>query len=223
MWGPSERSMWHEWQFHSARGYAVFYCNPRGADGYGEAFQEALHASWGDVAFGDLMAGLNALLELGFVDTNRMAVTGGSYGGYMTAWIVGHTERFAAAVSQRGVYNLLSFYGTSDVPSLISDEFGVLPWDDAAFLWQQSPIAYAHNIRTPLLIFHSENDFRVPVSDGEQLFAYVRKSGGTVQMVRFPREGHELSRSGEPEHRVARLSRMVEWFDRYCLPATSSP
>ncbi|NWG16797.1 MAG: S9 family peptidase [Chloroflexi bacterium] len=215
MWGPSMKSMWHEWQFHAARGYVVFYANPRGAEGYGEAFQMALHAAWGDVASEDLMAGLDVLLEKGFVDPARMAITGGSYGGYMVAWIVGHTDRFRAAVAQRGVYNLLSFTGTTDIFSFIGTEYGMEMWDDPMFLWQQSPLAHAHKIKTPLLLLHSENDFRVPISEGEQLFAYVHRSGGTVELVRFPREGHELSRSGEPEHRISRLEHMVNWFDRY--------
>lgn len=223
MWGASTPSIWHETQCHAARGYVVFFCNPRGAAGYGESFQAALHAAWGEVAFTDIMAGVDTLLQLGFVDPARLAVTGGSYGGYMTAWIVGHTDRFAAAVAQRGVYNLLSFYGTTDVPLLITNEFGAEPWDDPMLLWQHSPLAYAHRIKTPLLILHSENDFRVPISDGEQLFAYVRRSGGTVRMIRFPREGHELSRSGEPAHRVSRLQHMIDWFDRYCHPQDQPP
>ncbi len=216
MWGPSTASMFHEWQLHAASGYAVFYCNPRGADGYGEGFRRALHAAWGDVAFEDIMAGVDAVLEKGFIDESRMAVTGGSYGGYMTAWIVGHTDRFATAVSQRGVYNLVSFYGTSDVPILISNDFSVEPWEDHELLWKHSPLAYAQNIKTPLLLIHSENDYRVPIEQAEQLFAYVRRSGGTVKMLRYPRDGHELSRSGEPAHRVSRLTKMVEWFDQYC-------
>ncbi|GAB4510129.1 MAG: S9 family peptidase [Anaerolineae bacterium] len=219
MWSPSESSMFHEWQLHAARGYAVFFCNPRGGDGYGEAFQRSLHAAWGDVAFEDIMAGVDAFLEKSIVDEKRMAVTGGSYGGYMTAWIVGHTDRFVSAVTQRGVYNLISFYGTSDVPSLISGEFDVEPWENHELLWKHSPLAYAQNIKTPLLIIHSENDYRVPIEQGEQLFAFVRRSGGTVEMWRFPRDGHELSRSGEPRHRVERLTKMVAWFDKYCMPA----
>jgi dipeptidyl aminopeptidase/acylaminoacyl peptidase len=215
-WGPSFKSMWHEWQYHAARGYVVFFANPRGSDGYGEGFASALHAAWGKVAFDDLMAGIDALLEKGFVDKERMAVCGGSYGGYMTAWIVGHTDRFKAAVAQRGVYNLLSFYGTSDVPLLITNEYDVEPWENPALLWEHSPLAYAHHIKTPLLIIHSENDFRVPIAEGEQLFAFVRRSGGTVQMIRYPREGHELTRSGEPEHRISSLNHIVEWFDKYC-------
>lgn len=220
MWGPSESSMFHEWQLHAASGYVVFYCNPRGGDGYGEAFRRELHAAWGDVAFEDIMAGIDALLEKGFVDEARMAVTGGSYGGYMTGWIVGHTDRFAAAVSQRGVYNLISFYGTSDVPELITYDYSTEPWDDPDLLWKHSPLAYAQNVTTPLLIIHSENDYRVPIEQGEQFFAFIRRKGGTVKMLRYPRDGHELSRSGEPEHRISRLTEMVKWFDKYCKPGT---
>ena len=216
MWGASTQSMWHEWQYHAACGYAVFYCNPRGAAGYGEAFQMALHSAWGDVAYPDLMAGVDAVIEQGFVDTNRLAVTGGSYGGYMTAWIVGHTDRFATAVSQRGVYNLMSFYGATDIPLFLVDQYEATPTQDPTRLWQQSPLAYADNITTPLLIIHSENDFRVPITDADQLFAYIKLRGGEVKYVRFPRDGHELSRSGEPAHRLSRLQHMMDWFDRYC-------
>jgi dipeptidyl aminopeptidase/acylaminoacyl peptidase len=194
----------------------VFFCNPRGAAGYGETFQKSLHAAWGEVAFPDIMAGVDAVVAKGFVDDTRMAVTGGSYGGYMTAWIVGHTDRFKAAVAQRGVYNLVSFYGVTDIPWFIRDLFDTTPTQDAAFLWKHSPLAYADQIRTPLLILHNENDFRVPISDGEQLFATIKLRGGTVEFVRFPRDGHELSRSGEPKHRVSRLQHMVAWFDKYC-------
>jgi dipeptidyl aminopeptidase/acylaminoacyl peptidase len=221
MWGPGMKSMWHEWQFHAARGYVVFFCNPRGADGYGEDFQMALHGKWGQVAMDDIIAGVDQLLDKGFVDANRMAVTGGSYGGYMTAWITAHSDRFIAAVAQRGVYNLLAFIGVSDIPSFIPTEFGVEPWDDPAFLWEHSPLAHAHKIKTPLLLIHSESDYRVPISEAEQLFAYVRRSGGTVQLLRFPRDGHEMTRSGEPEHRVSNLTHIINWFDKYCHPKES--
>ena len=207
-WGFSTRSMWHEWQFHAARGYAVFYCNPHGSGGYGEAFERKLHAAWGPVAMDDIMAGVDAVLQLGFADKERMAITGGSYGGYMTAWIIAHTDRFKSAVSQRGVYNLSSFYGTSDVPLLISNEFDAEPWDDHDVYWDNSPLKYAARITTPLLLIHSENDFRVPIEQAEQLFAWVRRATDTpVKMLRYPREGHELSRSGEPGHRISRLKR----------------
>lgn len=219
MWSSSAKTMWHEWQFHAACGYAVFYMNPRGGDGYGQKFLSDLHAAWGDVAFDDLMAGVDEVLKLGFIDEDRLALTGGSYGGYMTGWIVGHTDRFKSAVSQRGVYNLSSFYGTSDVPMLISNEFDVEPWEDHDLLWKHSPLAYAQNVRTPLLLIHSENDYRVPIEQAEQFFAFVRRATDTpIKLLRYPRDGHELSRSGEPEHRVSRLAEMVDWFDRYCQP-----
>ncbi len=217
MWGPGMKSMWHEWQFDAARGYVVFYCNPRGADGYGEGFQMALHGDWGNVAMDDIMAGVDTLLQKGFVDSKRMAVTGGSYGGYMTAWILGHSDRFVAGAALRGVYNLLGFSGVTDIPSFIPTEFGVELWDNPMFLWEHSPLAHAHKIKTPLLIMHSENDYRVPIAEGEQLFAYVRRSGGTVQLVRFPRDGHEMTRSGEPEHRLSSLTHIINWFDKYCM------
>jgi dipeptidyl aminopeptidase/acylaminoacyl peptidase len=216
MWGAGMQSMWHEWQSHAARGYVVFFCNPRGSGGYGESFLNALHAAWGTVAMDDIMAGVDALTAKGFIDTERMAITGGSYGGYMTAWIISHTERFKAAVSARGVYNLISFYGTSDVPLLIDHEYDEQPWTNPNLLWEHSPVAYAHKIKTPLLILHSENDFRVPIEQGEQLFAFVRRSGGTVKMIRYPREGHELTRSGEPAHRLSHLTEQLAWFDKYC-------
>ena len=215
-WGFSTKSMWHEWQFHAARGYAVFYCNPHGSGGYGEDFMRKLHAAWGPVAMDDIMAGIDAFLALGIADEKRMAITGGSYGGYMTAWIISHTDRFKSAVSQRGVYNLSSFYGTSDVPLLISNEFDAEPWENHEVYWDNSPLKYAAEIKTPLLLIHSENDFRVPIEQAEQLFAWVRRATDTpIHMLRYPREGHELSRSGEPDHRVSRLTEMINWFDRY--------
>ena len=215
-WGFSTKSMWHEWQFHAARGYAVFYCNPHGSGGYGEAFMRKLHAAWGPVAMDDIMAGIDAFLALDIADENRMAITGGSYGGYMTAWIISHTDRFKAAVSQRGVYNISSFYGTSDVPLLMSNEFDAEPWANHEVYWDNSPLKYAADIKTPLLLIHSEYDFRVPIEQAEQLFAWVRRATDTpVLMLRYPREGHELSRSGEPGHRVSRLTEMINWFDRY--------
>ena len=215
-WGFSSKSMWHEWQFHAARGYAVFYCNPHGSGGYGADFMRKLHAAWGPVAMDDIMAGLDAILARGIADEHRLAITGGSYGGYMTAWIIAHSDRFKAAVSQRGVYNLSSFYGTTDVPLLISNEFDAEPWENHDVYWDNSPLKYAANITTPLLLIHSENDFRVPIEQAEQLFAWVRRATDSpVRMLRYPHEGHELSRSGEPGHRVSRLNEMVNWFDRY--------
>lgn len=204
--------VWHEWQSFAAQGYVVFYCNAHGSDGYGYEFQRL---SYGEPDFPDHMAGVDLMIEKGLVDPKRMAVAGGSYGGYMTAWVVGHTDRFAAAVAERGVYNLVSQYGTTDFPIPTTHEFDVNPWEDPMLLWKYSPLAYAHQIKTPLLILHSERDYRVAISEAEQLFAFVRLSGGTVHMIRFPREGHSLSRTGEPQHRVKRLNHIIQWFDQH--------
>jgi dipeptidyl aminopeptidase/acylaminoacyl peptidase len=216
MWGPSTMTMWHEWQCLAAQGYVVFYCNPRGSDGYGYAFRDAIHARWGESDMPDILAGVDHVVSQGYIDAARMVVTGGSYGGFMTAWIVGHDQRFAAAVSQRGVYHLTNFFGTSDIPELIEGEFDAWPWEAYERLWQHSPLAYVNEIKTPLLIIHSEQDFRVPIPDAEHLFLMLRWLKREVEFVRYPREGHELSRSGEPRHRVDRLKRIIDWFDRYC-------
>jgi dipeptidyl aminopeptidase/acylaminoacyl peptidase len=216
MWGPSTMSMWHEWQSLAARGYVVFYCNPRGSGGYGYAFADAIHSRWGDADMPDILAGVDYVSSQGSIDPARLAVTGGSYGGFMTAWIVGHDQRFAAAVSQRGVYHLSSFFGTTDIPELIEWEFDGRPWESYERLWQHSPLAYVEQIKTPLMIIHSEQDFRVPIPDAEHLFLALRWLKREVEFVRYPREGHELSRSGEPRHRVDRLNRIIDWFDTYC-------
>ncbi len=206
--------MWHEWQLYAARGYAVFFCNAHSSDGYGQEFQRL---AYGDPDFPDHMTGVDALIERGLADADRLLVTGGSYGGYMTAWVVGHTERFKAAIAERGVYNLFSQYGTTDFPVPTEHEFDAKPWEVPMQVWERSPLAHAHKITTPLMILHSENDYRCLISEAEQLFSYVRLAGKTpVQMVRFPREGHPLSRNGEPEHRVQRLNLMLEWFATYC-------
>jgi dipeptidyl aminopeptidase/acylaminoacyl peptidase len=208
--------MWLEWQFHAARGYVVFYCNPRGAEGYGAAHTDAIHGEWGMLAMNDILAGVDKVAGTGFVDSQRMALTGGSYAGYLTAWIVGHDRRFACAWAQRGLYNLLSWYGTSDIPQLVEREFDAYAFDQVEKMWQQSPLAYVRDIHTPLAIEHQDQDYRCPVSDAEQLYTALRRLKRTVVFYRYPREGHEMSRSGEPQHRVDRLNRMVAWFDRFC-------
>jgi dipeptidyl aminopeptidase/acylaminoacyl peptidase len=218
MWSPAAHAMWLEWQLHAARGYVVFFCNPRGSDGYGDDFRTFIHNNWGEAEMDDILSGVDEVVARGYVDEKRMALTGGSYGGFMTAWIIGHDNRFAAAVSQRGVYNLMSFFGTTDVPRLIEYEFETLAFDDPEKMWHYSPFAYVRKMRTPLLLIHSDNDYRVPIADAEQMFTALKKLRRTVEFVRYPREGHELSRSGEPEHRIDRLERMTGWFDKYCKP-----
>ncbi|NTU81690.1 MAG: S9 family peptidase [Chloroflexales bacterium] len=216
MWGPGFRSMWHEWQTAAAEGYIVFFCNPRGSDGYGEAWRDAIRGRWGEADAPDIQAGIDFLIAQGRVDPARVAVTGGSYGGYMTAWLLGHTDRFACGVAARGVYNLISQHSTSDAHELIEIEFNGYPWEMAEELWDHSPLAHAHKITTPLLLLHSELDFRVPISEAEQLFAFLRRQKKVVELVRYPREGHELTRSGEPNHRADHIRRTLAWFNRYC-------
>lgn len=215
MWGPGSRSLWHQWQLFSGAGYVVFFCNPHGSSGYSADFRASIHGEWGRVNHIDIMAGVDAMLELAVVDANRLGITGGSYGGYLTAWVIAHTDRFQAAVAQRGVYNLLNFYGTTDIPAFVEDQMGGVPWDIPERLWETSPVAHAHRIKAPLLLLHSENDFRVPIEQAEQMFAFVKRSGGTAELVRYPRDGHELSRSGESKHRIDRLERMLGWFNTY--------
>ena len=215
MWSPSFRSIWHEWQTLAHKGYVVFACNPRGSDGYGEAFMAANWKDWGPGPMRDVLRGVDAVVQRNFVDANRMTLTGGSYAGYLAAWIIGHDHRFKAACSQRGVYNLISMRGTTDIPFFNDFESGFTPWEDVKNLWEQSPIAHVPNIQTPLLIEHSEQDYRVPIEQGEQLFAAMKLMNKIIEMVRWPREGHELSRSGEPRHRVERIKRIVAWFEKY--------
>jgi dipeptidyl aminopeptidase/acylaminoacyl peptidase len=216
MWGPGFASMWHEWQVGAAQGYMVFFCNPRGSEGYGEQWRDAIHSNWGEADMPDFMSGIDHLLQRGDIDPARIAVTGGSYGGYMTAWLLGHSDRFACAVAARGVYNLLTQHSTSDAHELIEIEFSGYPWELQEELWEHSPLAHAHKITTPLLLLHSELDYRVPISEAEQLFSILRRQKKIVELVRYPREGHELTRSGEPEHRADHMRRTLAWFDRFC-------
>ncbi len=218
MWGPGVRSMWHEWQTAAARGYVVFFCNPRGSDGYGNTWRLATQANWGVADAPDIHAGIDTLIARGYIDPRRVAVTGGSYGGYMTAWLIAHSERFACAAAARGVYNLLTQHSTSDAHELVELVFEGFPWENHDVLWRHSPLAYAHRITTPLLILHAERDYRVPISEAEQLFTVLRRRKQIVEFVRYPREGHELTRTGEPDHRADHMRRILDWFDRFCRP-----
>jgi dipeptidyl aminopeptidase/acylaminoacyl peptidase len=215
MWAPGYRGMWHEYQVNAARGYITFFCNPRGSDGYGETWRDGVHGDWA-CAGNDILAGIDLLIARGHVDTAKIAITGGSYGGYMTAWLLSHDSRFACGVAARGVYDLNSFYGTSDAHELIEFEFDGKPWEQRELLWHQSPLSHAHQITAPLLLLHAELDWRVPIAQAEQLFNNLRRRKIPTELVRYPREGHELTRSGEPKHRADHMRRTLEWFDRYC-------
>ncbi|UCC71131.1 MAG: S9 family peptidase [Gemmatimonadota bacterium] len=218
MWGPGERTMWHEFQFLAANGYFVLYTNPRGSDGYGYDFKYTIKRAWGDGPMRDVLTAVDTVVARGLVDEERMAVTGGSYAGYLTAYLVGHDHRFAAAVAQRGVYDLLTFFGEGNAWRLVPFEFDTYPWEDPEILRRESPITYAHQIETPLLIIHSDRDLRTGVSQSEMLYRTLKVLEKPVEYVRYPREGHELSRSGEPKLRVDRLLRILEFFERYVRP-----
>ena len=212
--GMYAEAFMHEFQFLAANGYVVMYTNPRGSSGYGEEFTRDSHLRWGDADMPDLMAAVDHVVSLGYVDESRMGVTGGSYGGYMTLWVIGHTDRFKAAVTQRCVSNLYSFYGTSDIGwGFIDYQFGGLPWERLDHYMKYSPISYVEQMTTPLLIIHSERDFRCPIEQGEQVFISLKRLDRDVEFVRFPDETHNLSRSGKPKHRIERLQHILRWFD----------
>ncbi len=206
-----------EFQVYSGAGYAVVYTNPRGSQGYGEAFTRAVVGNWGGFDFDDLMAGLDeALQRCNFIDADRLGVIGGSYGGYLTSWTVGRTKRFKAACSERALNTFGSFFGTSDIgPWFAAHESGYLPWENQRWYHDHSPLSYVQDITTPLLIMHSENDLRCPIEQAEQLYMALKRLRRDVQFVRFPDETHELSRSGRPRHRLERFRHILEWFARY--------
>ena len=200
-------------QVLAARGYAVLYLNPRGSNGYGQKFSDGTLNGWGDGDYRDLMAGVDeALRRYSWIDQSRLGVTGGSYGGFMTDWIITQTPRFKAAVSIAGVSNLISFYATSIYQDLIHAEFGGFPWDNYDLLWQWSPIRYVRQAQTPTLFIHGELDNDVPVTQAEEMYMGLRRRGVDAAFVRYPREGHGLR---EPRHRTDALERTIDWFDRY--------
>jgi len=215
MWSTAG-TMWHEFQTLAARGYVVFWSNPRGSTGYGEAFMRAIERDWGDVTLSDVMAGVEAVAERPYVDETNAFVTGGSFGGFMTAWTVGRTDYFRAAVSQRGVYDLTGFYGSTDAAyKLVEGDFDTVPSEEPEWLWERSPTGHADAVDTPTLLIHSEDDTRTPICTAELYHRILRKNGVDTRFVRYPREGHELSRSGEPGHVVDRIERIARWFDGY--------
>ncbi|HSQ30505.1 MAG TPA: S9 family peptidase [Gemmatimonadaceae bacterium] len=213
----------HEFQIYAARGWAVFFTNPRGSTGYGHAFQRGIEKEWGGKDYVDIMNGIDAVIAQNpWIDTTHMGVTGGSYGGYMTNWIVGHTSRFAAAVTLRGISNFISDDGTRDAAYGHGDDFGGDIFENFQLYWERSPLKYARNVTTPILILHSDNDYRVPIEQGEQWFRALKHYGKTAEIVFFPRENHNLTRTGEPKHLVESLNWQVRWFEKY-LDARRDP
>ena len=219
-WTQYGNTFFDEFQVQAGAGYAVIYTNPRGSQGYDEDFSRAVIGDWGGGDFADVMAGLDeALRRCDWIDPQRLGVLGGSYGGYMTSWTVGHSDRFAAACSERAVNNVYTLFGTSDIGHSFSQmQAGALPWENMAWYIERSPLTYARDISTPLLILHAENDLRCPIEQAEQLFIALKKLHKEVMFVRFPDETHEMSRSGKPRHRLERFRYILDWFARYLHP-----
>jgi dipeptidyl aminopeptidase/acylaminoacyl peptidase len=207
---------YHEFQVYAAKGWAVFFCNPRGSTGYGEKFERGEINNWGVMDYQDVMAGVDAALkQYPWIDSEKLGVTGGSYGGYLTNWIVGHTNRFKAAVTLRSLSNFISDEGTRDGAYGHEEYFKGILFDDFDQYWEASPLKYARNVKTPTLVLHSDNDFRVPIEQGEQWFRALQHYGVPSELVLFPRENHNLTRTGEPKHLVESLNWQLYWFDRY--------
>jgi dipeptidyl aminopeptidase/acylaminoacyl peptidase len=208
-------SFMHEFHWLAAQGYVIFFSNPRGSQGYGNDFVSAIWNDFGGPAYKDLMAWTDFIANLPYVDADRLGVTGGSYGGYMTNWIIGHTNRFQTAVTQRSLSNLLSFNGSSDI-WIFQLLFGGKPaWESLDDYWRQSPLAYINNVTTPTLVIHSEQDLRVSIEQGEQMFVALKLQGVETELVRFPEESHGLSRGGRTDRRIARLEHILRWFNKY--------
>ena len=206
----------HEFQVYAAKGYGVLYTNPRGSTGYGQKFERGIVGEWGGKDYQDVMNGVDAALKrYAWIDADRLGVTGGSYGGYLTNWIVGHTDRFKAAVTLRSVTNFVSDEGTRDGAYGHSPDFGGDLFEKFDLYWDRSPLKYAKNVKTPTLILHSDNDFRVPLEQGEQWFRALKLFGVTTEIVMFPRENHNLKRTGEPKHLVESLNWQLYWFARF--------
>ncbi len=206
----------HEFQVYAARGWAVLFTNPRGSGGYGERFQRGVDRNWGGKAYEDIMAGVDAaLVQYPWVDSSRLGVTGGSYGGFMTNWIVSHTTRFKAAVTLRSISNFTSVEGTRDAAYSHARDFGGDLFENFDFYWNSSPLKYANRVKTPTLVLHSDSDQRVPLEQGEQWFRALKHFGVTAEFVIFPRENHNLTRTGEPRHLVESLNWQLYWFERF--------
>jgi dipeptidyl aminopeptidase/acylaminoacyl peptidase len=206
----------HEIQWMAAKGYVVLYPNPRGSTSYGQEFGNVIQYHYPGDDYKDLMAGVDELIRRGWVDPEKLGVTGGSGGGVLTNWTIGHTQRFKAAVSQRSIADWAGFWYTADFTLFTPTWFRGAPWEQEADFKERSPITYVKNVTTPLMLIEGEADLRTPPSDGgEQMFRALKYLKKPVVMVRFPGESHELSRSGKPTHRVERLDHIVAWFDEY--------
>lgn len=211
---------YHEMQFWANQGYFVFFCNPRGGDGRGNEFAD-LKGKYGTIDYDDIMAFTDKVLEkYPQIDKTRLCVTGGSYGGFMTNWIVGHTDRFCAAATQRSITNWVGFGFTSDIgEEFARDQMGLglkdNVWNSMEKMWYHSPLKYLDQCVTPTLVIHSDEDYRCPISEGYQIYSALQQRGVETRMVIFHGENHELSRSGKPRHRIRRLKEITGWFEKH--------
>ncbi|WP_049555058.1 MULTISPECIES: S9 family peptidase [unclassified Granulicatella] len=209
-------SFFHEMQALAAKGYGVIMINPRGSNTYGQNFVKSILGDYGNHDFDDLMMGVDYILETHpEVDVDQLYVAGGSYGGFMTNWIVTHTDRFRAAVTQRSISNWISFYGTSDIGPFFVEKQLLDDIHNPQRLWEMSPVAHAKNAKTPLLVLHGQSDLRCPQEQGEQMYMAMRKNNVPTKMILFPQSSHGLSRSGLPNLRQERLKAITDWFDEY--------
>jgi dipeptidyl aminopeptidase/acylaminoacyl peptidase len=206
----------HEFQVYAGRGWAVFFCNPRGSTGYGRKFQRGVVNEWGGKAYTDIMTGVEEAIKRNpWIDRDRLGVTGGSYGGYMTNWITTQTDIFRAAVTLRSISNFISDDGTRDGAYGHEKDFGGDIFQNYDAYWKYSPLHYANKVKTPTLVLHSDNDYRVPIEQGEQWFRALQHFGVVSELVMFPRENHNLTRTGEPKHLVESINWQCYWFDRF--------
>lgn len=206
----------HEMQYWASQGYGVIYCNPRGSDGRGDEFSD-IRGKYGTIDYDDLMGFLDTSLKANsWMDGDKLGVTGGSYGGFMTNWMIGHTHRFKAAVSQRSISNWISKSNTTDIGYFFNlDQIGATAWSDHDKIWWHSPLKYADKAKTPTLFIHSREDYRCWIAEGIQMFTALKFFGVDARMCIFEGENHELGRSGKPKHRIRRLKEITEWFDKY--------
>jgi dipeptidyl aminopeptidase/acylaminoacyl peptidase len=215
--GPHSSAFGFNWielhQLLTGSGYGVVFINPRGSVGYGQSFSDGSVLNWGGGDYKDLMRGLDAAIEQNaWIDTTRLGVTGGSYGGFMTNWVITQTPRFKAAVATASLSNLISFYGTSLYTDLVEAEFDQRPWDNYPMLWQWSPLAHVEHATTPTLFIHGESDNDVPITQAEEMYTALRKLGVDAMLARYPGEGHGFHR---PVFIMDSNKRMFDWFDKY--------
>jgi dipeptidyl aminopeptidase/acylaminoacyl peptidase len=217
MWGPGEESMWYEFQYFCSKGYGIVYANPRGSGGYGLDFLQGNINDWGKGPASDVLTALDKTVDLSWADSSKLMITGGSYAGYLTAWIISHDKRFKVACAQRGVYDLTTFFGEGNAWRLVPNYFGGYPWEPKVkeTLTRESPFTYVENITTPFIIFHGANDRRTGFVQGEMMYRSLKVLGRPVEYVVHPGATHEITRAGDNRQRMDQMLRTYEFFERW--------